>query len=132
MSKRRPYVRPMAGWWKKNPFYLEYMLHEGTALFVAGYALVLTVGLVRLAEGEAAWDSWLAALHSVPALLFHGCALLLIGYHSYTWFKIMPRTVPPIIVAGRRLSDRAITTAGLAAVLLASLALLALAWGSAQ
>ena len=22
MSKRRPYVRPMAGWWRKNPFFV--------------------------------------------------------------------------------------------------------------
>ncbi|MDR0379032.1 MAG: fumarate reductase subunit C, partial [Candidatus Accumulibacter sp.] len=26
MSKRRPYVRSMDGWWKKNPFYVEYMI----------------------------------------------------------------------------------------------------------
>ena len=35
MSKRRPYVRPMDGWWKKHPFYIEYMIHEWTAFFVA-------------------------------------------------------------------------------------------------
>lgn len=46
MSKRRPYTRPMAGWWRKNPFFVEYMIHEGTALFVAAYGLVLLAGLV--------------------------------------------------------------------------------------
>lgn len=132
MSKRRPYVRPMTGWWKKNPFYIEYMVHEGTALFVAAYALILTVGIVRLAQGEAAWNGWLSALHGTPALLFHVCALVLIGYHSYTWFKIMPRTIPPVFIGGKRVADRAITVAGLVAVVVASLVLLALAWGSAQ
>ena len=48
MSKRRPYVRSMDGWWKKNPYYVEYMVHEGTALFVAAYAITLLVGLIRL------------------------------------------------------------------------------------
>jgi fumarate reductase subunit C len=38
VNKRRPYVRSMDGWWKKNPFFVEYMIHEGTALFVAAYA----------------------------------------------------------------------------------------------
>jgi fumarate reductase subunit C len=28
----------MDGWWKKNPFFVEYMIHEATALFVAAYA----------------------------------------------------------------------------------------------
>ena len=59
MSKRRPYVRPMDGWWKKNPFYVEYMVHEGTALFVAAYAITLLVGVIRLGQGEAAWNGWL-------------------------------------------------------------------------
>ena len=35
----------MCGWWKKNPYYVEYMIHEGTALAVAAYALTLLVGL---------------------------------------------------------------------------------------
>ena len=34
IGKRRPYVRPMAGWWRRNPFFVEYMIHEGTAFFV--------------------------------------------------------------------------------------------------
>ena len=54
MNKRRPYVRSMDGWWRKNPFFVEYMIHEGTALFVAAYAAILLTGLVRLAQGEAA------------------------------------------------------------------------------
>ena len=58
MSKRRPYVRSMDGWWKKNPFYVEYMVHEGTALFVAAYSIVLTVGLALARakrRGTATW-----------------------------------------------------------------------------
>ncbi|MCB1828942.1 MAG: fumarate reductase subunit C, partial [Gammaproteobacteria bacterium] len=71
MSKRRPYVRPMEGWWKKNPYFVEYMIHESTALFVAGYAFVLLVGLVRLGQGEAAWNGWLEALSSPFSLIIH-------------------------------------------------------------
>jgi fumarate reductase subunit C len=128
MSKRRPYVRSMDGWWKKNPYFIEYMIHEGTALFVAAYALVLLVGLVRLSQGEVAWNGWLEALKSPVSLVFHLLILVMVAYHSYTWFKIMPRTLPPIMLAGKRLSDSAITATGLVAVVVACLALLGIVW----
>lgn len=132
MSKRRPYVRPMDGWWKKNPFFVEYMVHEGTALFVAAYAFVLLVGLVRLGQGEAAWNGWLEALRSPLSLAFHAVLLVAILYHTYTWFKIMPRTLPPIVVGGKKVGPAMITGGGLMAALLASLALLGLVWRIAQ
>jgi fumarate reductase subunit C len=128
MSKRRPYVRSMDGWWRKNPYFIEYMVHEGTALFVAAYALVLLVGVVCLAQGEAAWNGWLDALKSPLSLVLHLLMLLMIAYHSYTWFKIMPRTLPPIKIGGKRVSDCAITTSGLLAVVVACLALFAIVW----
>ena len=96
MSKRKPYVRSMDGWWKKNPFFVEYVIHESTALFVLAYAVTLLVGLIRLGQGEAAWNGWLAALQSPVALVFHLALLVAIAYHTYTWFKIMPITLPPI------------------------------------
>ena len=132
MSKRRPYIRSMDGWWRKNPYFVEYMIHEGTALFVAAYAAVLLFGLLRLAQGEAAWTGWLLALKSPWSIGFHLLALAAIGYHAYTWFKIMPRTMPPVIVGGKRLSAWAITGSGLAAAGVASLALFALVWGMAR
>lgn len=127
-NPRRPYIRSMQGWWRKNPYFVEYMVHEGTALFVAAYALVLLVGLIRLAQGEDTWSGWLSAMGHPLALVFHGLALIAISYHSYTWFKIMPKTVPPIVVGGKRLSPTAITGGGLAAVAVATLGVFALFW----
>jgi len=132
VNKRRPYVRSMDGWWRKNPFFVEYMIHEGTALFVAAYAAILLTGLVRLAQGEAAWNHWLTALKNPWYIGFHVLALIAMGYHTYTWFKIMPRTMPPVIVGGKRLSAGAITGGGLAVAVAASLALLAIVWGMAR
>lgn len=126
MSKRRPYVRPMEGWWKKNPYFVEYMIHESTALFVAGYAFVLLVGLVRLGQGEAAWNGWLEALSSPFSLIIHLVFLVAILYHTYTWFKIMPITMPPIIVGGKKVGPGVITGSGLLAALGASLVMFAL------
>lgn len=128
MSKRRPYVRPMDGWWKKNPFYVEYMIHEGTALFVAAYALTLLVGLVRLGQGAEAWAGWLEAMKSPLSLVFHVALLVAIAYHAFTWFKLFPLTMPPIIVNGKRLEPGVVVGSGWAAAVVAALALLGLVW----
>ena len=93
MSKRKPYVRPMDGWWKKNPFYVEYVIHESTALFVIAYAIVLLVA---------------------------------IAYHAYTWFKIMPITMPPVRLGGKKLAPGTIIAGGLTAAVVTALGLIAL------
>lgn len=120
MSARRPYVRPMAGWWRRNPWFVEYMVHEATALAVVAYALILLAGLFRLGQGEAAWAQWLAFLASPLSQAIHGVLLLAFAYHAWTWFRIMPRTLPPIRVRGARVAAATITRVGLAAALVAS------------
>jgi fumarate reductase subunit C len=125
---RRPYVRPMQGWWRRDPFFLRYMVREATALAVLVYAVVLTVGVVRLAQGEAAWDGWLAALRSPASIVLHLVLLVAFAVHAQSWFAIMPKTLPMIFVGGRRLAAATIRRAGWAATLVASLALFGLAW----
>ena len=127
---RGAYVRPMQGWWRRDPFFMRYMVREATALAVLAYALVLTAGLVSLARGEAAWSAWLAALRSPASLLLHALLLVAFFVHAKSWFEIMPKTLPPLHWRGRRLAARAITRTGWAAALLCSLLLLALAWGA--
>ena len=121
MSPRKPYLRPMAGWWRKNPFFIEYMVHEGTAFFVAAYALILLASLIALGQGEAAWNRWLACLTSPVSVVVHLLLLVAFLYHTWTWFNIMPRTLPPILVNGERVKAATITGTGLAAAAVASL-----------
>ena len=113
MSKRRPYVRSMDGWWRRNPYFVRYMIREATAVLVLGYAVVLLVGVIRLAQGEAAYNAWLEALRTPLSLAFH--AVLLVGflYHTWSWFSIMPKTMPMILVGGKRLQPAVITGTGL-------------------
>ena len=125
---RRPYVRPMQGWWRRDPFFVRYMVREATALAVAAYAIVLSVGIVRLAQGEAAWNGWLGALQSPWAMLLHLVLLVAMVYHAYSWFDIMPKTMPMMFVGGRRVAASTITRIGWVAVVIASLGLYALAW----
>jgi fumarate reductase subunit C len=122
------YKRPMAGWWKRNPFYLWYMLREASCLFITAYALVLLWGLYRLLQGRAFFEQWLNGLSSPIALAFHAAALVLVAYHAWTWFKIMPKTLPFVRVAGRRVPDAAIVAGGVAGVFACTALVLVLAW----
>ena len=111
-SARRPYVRPMQGWWKHNPFFVRYMVREVTAVAVWVYALILTVGVLRLGQGEAAWNGWLLALKSPLSLGLHLVLLISMVVHTQSWFEIMPKTMAPIVVNGERLSAARIQRTG--------------------
>ena len=123
---RRPWHRPMRGWWKRNPYYLRYLAMEATSILIALYALILLLGLWRLAQGEAAYEAWLAMLKSPLSIALHVLLLPVFAFHSYSWFRIMPKTLPAIEWRGRRLAQAAITRIGIAAALLVNLALILL------
>jgi fumarate reductase subunit C len=112
MDKRRPYVRSTDGWWKRDPYYLRYMAMEATSVLVAVYAVILLVGLARLAQGEAAYNGWLAALKSGPSIALHVVILVVFLYHLWSWFKVMPKTLPLIFVDGKKLPAETITYTG--------------------
>ena len=116
------YVRPMAGWWKRNPYFVLYMIREGSAIFLAAYALVLLAGLFCLSLGEGAYDAWRAALDTGPAIGFHILTLILVSYHSYTWFKVMPKTAPELPIDAKLMTRGGVAAAaGLSVLILAVL-----------
>jgi fumarate reductase subunit C len=125
---RRPYVRPIAGWWRKNPFFVRYMMREATALVVAAYAVFLLVGLVSLARGEAAYNAWLVSMDSSLSIVLHVAALVVLIYHTWTWFEIMPKTMPPILIHGKPLAADVITWSGVAAAVATTLVLFLIVW----
>jgi fumarate reductase subunit C len=119
----------MDGWWRRDAYFISYMAREVTAIFVAAYAVVLLVGVVRLAQGQAAWEGWLQALQSPLSLLFHLILLATFVYHTWSWFNIMPKTMPILFVGGKRVPPGTITAIGLAAAVVACLAVLLIVWG---
>ena len=120
----RTFVRPMAGWWRKNPDYIRYMIREGSAVFLSVYAVVLLAGLYCLARDEAEYEAWRAALASPVSISFHIAALLLVAYHSDTWFRVMPKTAPQL-----PFPPRLLTLGGWAVTVALSVLILALiAW----
>jgi len=126
------YRRPMRGWWRRDPFFVRYMFRELTAVAVLVYAIVLTVGVVRLAQGEAAFNGWLQALRSPASLLLHAVLLLSMVVHAHSWFEIMPKTMPMIFVGGRRLAASTIQRTGWVATAAVTVVVFALAlWARA-
>ncbi|MGE5652257.1 MAG: fumarate reductase subunit C [Bacillota bacterium] len=125
---RRPYVRSMDGWWRTNPFFVRYMAREATALVVAAYAVVLLIGLLCLANGEAAYNRWLDVLSHPISVALHVMALAAMIYHTWSWFDIMPKTMPPLIVGGKRVAGEMITRTGLAVAAIAAIVIFLLVW----
>jgi fumarate reductase subunit C len=94
---RRPYLRKVErSWWLQHPRYIVYMVRELTSLFVGLYCALLAVGLVRLAQGQAAWDGFVAAFSS-PLVAFQLLCLVFATYHSVTWFALTPKAMPLMV-----------------------------------
>ena len=132
MSAHRPYTRPMRHWWLRDAYFVRYMAREATALLVAVYALILLVGLVRLGQGEAAYNGWLLALQSPLSIGFHMVILATLVYHAWSWFRIMPKTMPMLFVGDQRVAQQTITMVGLVAAVVTCLLVLGVAWGVAS
>jgi fumarate reductase subunit C len=129
MSRARPYLRSAEPlWWAHRP-YRAYTLREATGLAVAGYALVLLAGLISLARGEVAYEAWLNFLKSPWSLALHLLFLIGMVAHAWTWFEIMPKTMPRLVIGSRILPQSWITIAGLAAAVASFLIILLVALG---
>jgi len=126
MAGAKSYVRPMQGWWRRNPFFVRYMIREGSCVFLATYALILLVGLLRLTQGEEAYNGWREALTHPASIVLHWLALLTVGYHAYTWWKVAPKTAPDIFIGGRRLPEMPIIAGGWLATIGASVVVYAI------
>lgn len=117
----RPYVRPMRAWWKRNAFFKIYMWRELTAVAVLAYAVVLAVGVIRLSQGESAWNEFMLAVKSPAGVLLHVVILVSMVVHTKSWFEIMPKTMPMIWIGGKRSSNGVITRLGWTAAVVVSI-----------
>ncbi|HIP76293.1 MAG TPA: fumarate reductase subunit C [Psychromonas hadalis] len=108
MSKRKPYTREMSNdWWTQKMFYTLYMLREGSSVFVTIYSFILAWGVLRLSQGEMAFNAWMESLQSPVAIVFHLITLLFATYHTVTWFSLAPKAVA-LWFAGKRIGDNVI------------------------
>jgi fumarate reductase subunit C len=85
---------PKFRWFFRHPRYLRYMAREVTCIFIGAYTLLLLVGLMRLSEGQAAYEAFLLALRSPASIAFHVLALAFSVYNTVTWFNVTPKALP--------------------------------------
>lgn len=128
MSARNTYVRPMAGWYRRNPRFMAYLLREGTSVFVALYALLLLWGLTALSGGAESYERWLAFLASPLSVLLHLVIMVAAVYHAWTWFQVAPKATPPLAFGGKPITDRMIIGGGYAACVVVTFVILLVAW----
>jgi len=92
---RKPYIRKIPNtWWLQNSSYRAYMLREFSSPFIAIYTCVLLVGVIRLYQGQEAYEAWLMALQSPWSIGFSIAALVLALCHSFSWLRFVPQVMP--------------------------------------
>jgi len=93
---RKPYVRevPKYSWFFRQPRYMRYMAREVSCIFIGAYTLLLLFGVMRLSEGQAAYEAFLAALRTPVSVVFHLLALGFSVYNTATWFNVTPKALP--------------------------------------
>ena len=132
MSERRPFHRPQPRYWWAHRPYLAYTLRELTGVAVALYGAILLAGLVCLWRGPQAFDVYRQVLAGGWSLLAHLVLLAAMLWHVVTWFQILPKTLPKLIVDGKQVPQERITTLVLRAVGFGSVCLVLLTIGFAR
>lgn len=111
MSERRPYHRPQPrNWWARPP-YRAYTIRELCGVALAAYAAILLAGLVCLVRGPEAFDAYRAFLASPLSLLIHLALLATTLWHVWTWFQILPKTMPRLVLGGKLVPQALMTNA---------------------
>ena len=132
MSEKRPFTRPIASDWWAHPPYRAYTVRELSGVAVAVYGAVLFVGLVSLWRGPDSYGAFLRFLKSPVSILLNLVLLAAVLYHVVTWFQILPKTMPKLIVDGKQVPQARITTLVLRSVGFGAVCLVLLTIGFAR
>src|ERR1700736_5133954 len=81
-------------WFLKRWPYRFFMLRELSAVFLAGYTVLLVVLVTKVHDGANAFADYANTLRSPALIVFNVLALLFALLHSVTWFQAMPKALP--------------------------------------
>jgi fumarate reductase subunit C len=70
------------------------MMRELTSFFIGLYSALLALGLVQLARGSQAWDSFIALITGRGGVIFQLLCFAFALFHSVTWFAVTPKAIP--------------------------------------
>ncbi len=112
---RKPsYPHPARAWWidlanysRLRRAYTFFMLRELSAVFVAGYAVLLLILAIKSYAGRDDLMEFVAFLDSPGMLVVHAFAFLFSTLHTITWFNLTPKAlnlrrgeekIPPLLI----------------------------------
>jgi fumarate reductase subunit C len=114
-------------WWMKRGAYIAFILRELSSVFVAWFVLFLLMLIHAVSQGKAEYEQFLSwAAHPVVVAV-NAVSLLLVVFHSVTWFNLAPQAlvmrvrgkrVPGVWIAGANYAAWAVVSAVLAWILL--------------
>jgi succinate dehydrogenase subunit C len=91
-------------WWTSQWSYFKFILRELTSLAVAYFVVIMLLQLGALNRGPEAYARFQTWLKSPVAIVLNVVALLLLLFHTITWFNLTPRAMP-VRFRGKRLPD---------------------------
>lgn len=93
---RKPFVRVVSRtrWYFRHPRYLRYMSREVTCIFIGALALLLLCAVVRLSQGQVAYESFLASLQGPWSTLGLLLVLIFAVHNTTSWFNVTPKAMP--------------------------------------
>ncbi len=103
-----------ATWWLKRAIYVKFVVREVTSLFTAIFCVLLLVQLAKLAQGQAAYEGWLATMKSPGMIALNVVCFLATCYHAYTWW-ILTAQIMPIQLGEKKVPREAVAGGGFAA-----------------
>jgi fumarate reductase subunit C len=127
MSERRPFLRTQPRFWWAHPPYRAYTIRELCGVALAFYATILLVGLICLLRGPQSFEVYRQFLAGPWSLLIHLALLAAALWHMWTWFKILPKTMPKLVWRGKLVSQAMMTRVATLLAVACSVALLLLA-----
>ena len=106
-------------WWFQKWVYIKFISRELTSIAVAFFAIVLLFHVRALIEGPQAYSDLTEILNTPVSVILHSIALIMVLYHSLTWFSLAPKAL--VVKFGKwRIPDRVIIGLNLFAWILIS------------
>ena len=116
----RWYRRPVSTyWWMQQWSYFRFVLRELTSLGVAYSCVILLCFIRALSRGPEAYEALLRRLASPVVILFTSISLLLVLFHTITWFSLSAHAMA-VRVGGKRIPGVLITASNYVAWLVVS------------
>jgi fumarate reductase subunit C len=101
-------------WWLQRRSYLLFVIRELTSVFVAWSVVFLLLMVRAVAHGDPEYQRFLDLSRTPWMLALNLVALVLVVFHTITWFTVAPQALV-VRLRGRRVPGRLILLAHYAA-----------------